>query len=165
MEYIDGTKIESKANKYTFVWRKTVEKNRAGLLAKIDALLGQVDDAIVQDNAPQQETVEITPAMLTEIAEELGKSLEASPQPKTREEKEKARNKKKQIKEIKKQRDKLEEYDRHLEILGRRNSYSKTDKTATFMRMKEDAMNNGQTKPGYNLQIATEHQFITDFAL
>lgn len=31
--------------------------------------------------------------------------------------------------------------------------------------MKEDAMNNGQTKPGYNLQIATENQFITSFAL
>ena len=28
VEYIDGTKIESKANKYTFVWRKTVERNR-----------------------------------------------------------------------------------------------------------------------------------------
>ncbi len=42
---------------------------------------------------------------------------------------------------------------------------SKTDPDATFMRMKEDAMNNGQTKPGYNLQISTENQFITDFAL
>ena len=47
--------------------------------------------------------------------------------------------------------------------LGERNSYSKTDPDATFMRMKEDAMNNGQTKPGYNLQIGTENQFITDF--
>jgi hypothetical protein len=49
--------------------------------------------------------------------------------------------------------------------MGERNSYSKTDPTATFMRMKEDAMNNGQTKPGYNLQIATENQFITNFSL
>ena len=53
----------------------------------------------------------------------------------------------------------------HLEIMGERNSYSKTDPDATFMHMKEDAMRNGQTKPGYNLQIATENQFITDFAL
>ena len=45
-------------------------------------------------------------------------------------------------------RDKLSEYDNHLETLGERNSYSKTDPDATFMRMKEDAMNNGQTKPG-----------------
>ena len=41
----------------------------------------------------------------------------------------------------------------------------KQNKDATFMRMKEDAMRNGQTKPGYNLQIGTENQFITDFAL
>lgn len=56
-------------------------------------------------------------------------------------------------------------YNKHLEVLGDRNSYSKTDPDATFMRMKEDAMKNGQTKPGYNLQIGTENQFITDFAL
>lgn len=66
---------------------------------------------------------------------------------------------------MEKHRDKLQEYDNHLEKLGERNSYSKTDEDATFMRMKEDAMNNGQTKPGYNLQIATENQFITNFAL
>lgn len=59
----------------------------------------------------------------------------------------------------------MEEYDRKLETLGKRNSYSKTDKGATFMRMKEDAMMNGQTKPGYNLQIGTENQFILDFGL
>ena len=52
-----------------------------------------------------------------------------------------------------------------LEIVGDRGSYSKTDKDATFMRMKEDAMNNGQTKPGYNVQIATENQFITNYGL
>lgn len=51
VEYIDGTKIESKANKYTFVWRKTVEKNRAKLLDKIKVLLEQVDEATAQDKA------------------------------------------------------------------------------------------------------------------
>jgi hypothetical protein len=69
------------------------------------------------------------------------------------------------LKELEEHRDKLQEYDCHLETLQERNSYSKTDKDATFMRMKEDAMRNGQTKPGYNLQIGTENQFITDFAL
>lgn len=59
----------------------------------------------------------------------------------------------------------MEEYDQKLETLGKRNSYFKTDKGATFMRMKEDAMMNGQTKPGYNLQIGTENQFILDFGL
>ena len=60
---------------------------------------------------------------------------------------------------------KLDEYDKHLEILGDRNSYSKTDPDATFMHMKEDAMNNGQTKPGYNVQMATENQYIVNYDL
>ena len=165
VEYIDGTKIESKANKYTFVWKRTVEKNRAKLQEQIRTLLLQVDDVIAQDNAAKAEGVEFTAALLDEISEELNKSLESAPEPKTKEEKQAVRTKKKQLKELKKKRNKLQEYDQHLEIMGERNSYSKTDPDATFMHMKEDAMQNGQTKPGYNLQIATENQFITDFAL
>ena len=165
VEYIDGTKIESKANKYTFVWRKTVERNRARLMEKIRVLLSQVDDAIAQDKAAADEAVSFTPETLTEIAAELRQSLSEQPAPESREEKKSVRQKQKQARQIEKMRDKLCEYDGHLETLGERNSYSKTDPDATFMRMKEDAMNNGQTKPGYNLQIATENQFITDFGL
>ena len=165
VEYIDGTKIGSKANKYTFVWKRTVEKNRAKLQEQIRTLLLQVDDVIAQDNAAKTEGVEFTAALLDEISEELNKSLESAPEPKTKEEKQAVRTKKKQLKELEKKRNKLQEYDQHLEVMGERNSYSKTDPDATFMHMKEDAMRNGQTKPGYNLQIATENQFITDFAL
>ena len=163
VEYVDGTKIESKANKYTFVWRKTVEKNRAKLMEKIRVLLSQVDEAIAQDKAAADEAICFTPETLTEIAEELRQSLAEQPDPKSKEEKKAVREKQKRVRQIEKMRDKLSEYDNHLETLGERNSYSKTDPDATFMRMKEDAMNNGQTKPGYNLQIATENQFITDF--
>ena len=165
VEYIDGTKIESKANKYTFVWKRTVEKNRTKLQEQIRTLLLQVDDVIAQDNAAKKEGIEFAAALLDEISEELNKSLESIPEPKTKEEKQAVRTKKKQLKELEKKRNKLQEYDQHLEIMGERNSYSKTDPDATFMHMKEDAMRNGQTKPGYNLQIATENQFITDFAL
>ncbi len=167
VEYIDGTKIESKANKYTFVWKKTVVKNRAKLQQKIRALLSQIDDAIAQENAAQDESVEFTPAQLTEICEELRGSIERASSEKSKDKEEKARLRefKRQAKELEKQRDKLDEYDGRLELLGGRNSMSKTDEDATFMRMKEDAMNNGQTKPGYNLQIATENQFLVDFGL
>ena len=58
---------------------------------------------------------------------------------------------------------KLQEYERHPDILGNRNSYSKTDTSATFMRMKEDHMRNGQLKPAYHIQIATEKQFFTHY--
>jgi len=162
VEYIDGTKIESKANKYTFVWRKTVEKNRAKLMEKIRVLLSQVDDAIAQDRVAE-ETVSFTPETLTEIASELRDALAELPVPENKEGKNALKQKQNQVKQIEQMADKLSEYDHHLETLGERNSYSKTDKDATFMRMKEDAMNNGQTKPGYNLQIGTENQFITDF--
>ncbi|WP_407933776.1 hypothetical protein [Draconibacterium orientale] len=59
----------------------------------------------------------------------------------------------------------LQKYEQQLETLGTRNSYSKTDTDATFMRMKEDLMNNGQLKPVYNTQISTENQFITGFSI
>ncbi len=165
VEYIDGTKIESKANKYTFVWRKTVEKNRAKLQEKIRVLLGQIDDVLAQDKAAEAESVEFTPETLTALIGELNDALSAEPEPADKERKEQRRERKKQIKELEKHRVKLSEYDVSLKQIGERNSMSKTDRDATFMRMKEDAMNNGQTKPGYNLQISAENQFITDFAL
>lgn len=71
VEYVDGTKIESKANKYTFVWRKTVERNRAKLLEKIKTLLEQVDEAIVQDKCNVDEKEEFTPTQLPEMSAEL----------------------------------------------------------------------------------------------
>ena len=159
-EYIDGTKIESKANKYTFVWRRSVEKNRAKLLEKIRILLEQIDDEVAQENSKEEKKVEYTPELLTEIVDELKDSLSQE-----NEDKEEEKNKKKAVRELERKAEKLKEYDNHLEIMGNRNSYSKTDHDATFMRMKEDAMMNGQTKPGYNLQIATENQFIIDFGL
>ena len=164
-EYVDGTKIEAKSNKYTFVWRKTVERNRAKLMEKISVLLEQIDDSIVQDQMDRDEPVEFSPSMLEGLVSELQTSIDKTAVPENKEQKAEKREKERQLRQLRAHRDKLREYDRHLEILGDRNSYSKTDHDATFMRMKEDAMNNGQTKPGYNLQIGTENQFITDFAL
>ena len=109
--------------------------------------------------------MEFTSCKLSDIVDELKEALERQPATKDKEEKKALRKKKKQVRELEGYRDKLIEYDNHLDTLGERNSYSKTDPYATFMRMKEDAMKNGQTKPGYNLQIGTENQFITDFRL
>lgn len=165
VEYIDGTKTESKANKYTFVWRKTTERNRARLVAKIKALLEQIDEEAAHEADGQEGEPKFTPEELRGISEELNRSLEKEPKPEGREQRERARERKRQIDQLKEHADKLDEYDGKLRLLGDRNSYSKTDHDATFMRMKEDAMNNGQTKPGYNLQIGTENQFILDFGL
>ena len=165
VEYVDGTKIESKANKYTFVWRKSVEKNRANLMEKIKNLLSQIDEVAAQDKVKSEEKVEFTPAELTSLTEELNTALSQLPNTKDNEEKKKRKEKQKQLKELKEHTNKLEEYNTKLDILGERNSYSKTDPDATFMHMKEDSMQSSVTKPGYNLQIAAYNQFITNFAL
>lgn len=165
VEYLDGTKIESKANKYTFVWRKSVERNREKLLEKIRVLLQQINEQMAQDKAAEVDTLELTPQTLCEISKEFKEALGSAPEAKTKEEKAAQRGKNKMFKELERHGEKLAEYNSRLEQMEGRNSISKTDPSATFMRMKEDAMCNGQTKPGYNLQISSENQFITDFAL
>lgn len=164
VEYLDGTKIESKANKYTFVWRKSVERNREKLLEKIRVLLQQINEQMAQDKAVDVDTLELTPQILCEISKEFKEALGSAPEAKTKEEKAAQRGKNKMFKELERHGEKLAEYNSRLEQMEGRNSISKTDPSATFMRMKEDAMCNGQTKPGYNLQISSENQFITDFA-
>ena len=165
VEYLDGTKIESKANKYTFVWRKSVERNREKLLEKIRVLLQQINEQMAQDKAADVDILELTPQTLCEISKEFKEALGSAPEAKTKEEKAAQRGKNKMFKELERHGEKLAEYNSRLEQMEGRNSISKTDPSATFMRMKEDAMCNGQTKPGYNLQISSENQFITDFAL
>ena len=168
VQYIDGTKIESVANKYTFVWKKATLTNKAKLEEKIKSVLKQIDEGIAQDNAPSKEEGTMTDAidsehlqqLIDKVNEENSRLAQGS-----KEDKEKARQRQKAVDNLQKHQEKLKEYEDKLDTMGSRNSYSKTDPDATFMRMKEDAMNNGQTKPGYNLQISAENQFITDFAL
>jgi len=157
VQYIDGTKIESASNRYTFVWRGSVEKNKVKLEEKIHAVLSQVDKHIEYDK--QERSPETLPvidsALLQEKVAALNKRLSSM-----------NKAQQKQVKQL--QEDylpRLEKYESQLGKLGDRNSYSKTDESATFMRMKEDHMKNGQLKPAYNIQIATENQFITNLGI
>ena len=143
-----------------FVWRKSTERNRGRLINKIKVLLEQVDEAIAQDNSGEGQGLGFTTDDLRDMADKLNAGLEAKPKPRNGEGKEEHRQMRHTAKELREHADKLDEYDKKLVILGERNSYSKPDHDATFMRMKENAMMNGQTKPGYNLQIGTEDQFI-----
>lgn len=158
VQYIDGTKIEAASNRYTFVWRGSVEKNKAKLETKIKSVLKDIDSAITYDDQHSVEKEgfeDIDSAKLKEKIDELNQRLEDL-------------NKKeqKQLQKLDKEHlPRLQKYEQQLEILENRNSYSKTDKDATFMRMKEDHMKNGQLKPAYNLQISTENQIIVNFSL
>ena len=167
--YVDGTKIESKSNKYRFVWRKGVEKSKAKLEAKIKAVLAEIEKGIAEDNEEDDdEGRPMDSEGLRKRIEELNRTRkeERDRTGANRQPAERTKEERRKLKELEgKMLPKLEEYEGKLETCGERNSYSKTDPDATFMRMKEDHMGNGQLKPGYNLQIGTENQFVTNNAL
>lgn len=166
--HIDGTKIESAANRYTFVWAKSVSGHKTRLLAKINALLEQIDarNDVEEAEAALKEKIGALPARpRIENSVRLAQTVaDLNEQLKSRLPGDKALGRK--MAELQgKHLGKLREYEMHEEKLNGRNSYSKTDEDATFMRMKEDHMRNGQLKPGYNLQIGTEDQFIVNYTL
>lgn len=158
VQYIDGTKIESASNKYTFVWKGSVEKYKAKLEDKIQSVLNEIDSQTKEDSKEinKQETPRrVDSKELKEKLAELNSKL-----------KESSKATQKQLAKLQEEHlPRLEKYEKQLEILGNRNSYSKTDPDATFMRMKEDHMKNGQLKPAYNPQISTENQIITHFTI
>lgn len=157
LQYIDGTKIESASGRYSFVWKGSVEKNKVKLEEKIQGVLVAIDQQIKTEqgqNQPQT-PMSIDSAALKEKLAGLNSKLKES---------DKATQK--QLQKLQEEHlPRLEKYEQQLETLGDRNSYSKTDKDASFMRMKEDHMKNGQLKPAYNTQISTEEQFITHYSI
>lgn len=158
IQYIDGTKIEAAANKYTFVWRGSVEKNKVKLEEKIKSVIHDIenqtkedDKTIAHDELPQA----IDSKLIKEKLSQLNARL-----------KETDKKTQKKLAELQQEYlPRLEKYENQLETLENRNSFSKTDVDATFMRMKEDHMKNGQLKPAYNPQISTENQFITHYSI
>lgn len=157
VQYIDGTKIESVANKYTFVWRGSVEKYDARLKAKTEALLRQIEQKHAIENQENPVPEELTAEEVTKRVERIKEKVDAETL---------SKEERKALKQIETDSvPRMNRYRGQLETMGPRNSYSKTDPDATFMRMKEDAMLNGQLKPGYNVQISTENQFITNFGI
>jgi len=176
--FLDGTKIEADANKYSFVWKKATTKFEAKLKEKIQETLQHIHE-LTQLEATSGEkewesSAEITEQELETVAKEieekveiLTEEIEKETDPKIRKEKRQERSTwKKPLKSIRENfLPRLAKYKEQNEIFGDRNSYSKTDKDATFMRMKEDHMKNGQLKAGYNVQMGTENQFILFYSI
>ncbi len=145
--FVDGTKIEANANKYSFVWKKSTTKYEArpdeklakivpelcsnyGILAAtaeelLDALRERVTTPFVYGRGRRksqlQRDIELLEGMLARKAK----------------------------------------YSMYQETFRGRNSFSKTDPDATFMHMKDDHMRNAQLKPGYNVQLGVEGEYIT----
>ena len=157
--YTDGTKIEANANRYTFVWGNAIKTSKERISKQLEELweyTQKVAAEELKDTAPTSFT-SIDPEKVRETINQIDKALEDKPVP--QKVKQKVRYAKNRWPE------KLEEYKEQEKILGDRNSYSKTDPDATFMRMKEDYMGNGQLKPGYNVQISTNNQIIGNYSI
>ena len=156
--FIDGTKIEASANKYTFVWKKTVTKNQEKLLVKLADFVAECeqlyDIKIVYGNTIKMKYVKKLHKKLYALKESEnvvfvhGIGKRKTPLQKS-------------IETLEGYLSRFKEYNQKIHICGERNSYSKTDHDATFMRMKEDAMGNGQLKPAYNLQHGVDSEYIT----
>lgn len=138
--FIDGTKLESCAGRYTFVWRKSVEKQLAKVKEKV---LSAVSITSLE------ELEQYLAKMAAETTFVYGPGHRKS-------------DAQKEWEALDELRRRWRDYEEKLAVMGtNRNSYSKTDPDATFMRMKEDHMRNGQLKPGYNLQIGVNSEYIT----
>ena len=169
--FIDGTKIEANVNKYSFVWKKATDKFSAKLQEQIQVyfqeeitpLIHQAIRLDEEDPISSEQLTEFT-QLLEEELEKLNQDIEETPIKGKDERKTHRRKLKKILRKIKDDFSvRAEKYENYQETFEGRNSFSKTDPDATFMRMKEDHMKNGQLKAAYNLQIATENQFVLHY--
>lgn len=159
--YIDGSKFEANANKYTWVWKKATERSRYRLYEKITSLLHEINEEISWSGSCITLNTEYVPDYLHDIADQYyllwnldkttfvyGKGHRKTPQ-------------QRKYELLEQYAKKLEEYIEKIEICGpERNSYSKTDHSATFMRTKTDYMGNDQLLPAYNVQIGVADEYI-----
>ena len=171
--FIDGTKIEADANRYSFTWKKSVQKYHNNLKEKASALYEElVEKQVIKsmdlETVQSSSGMELISENITEEIAKLNEEIEQEPKvikggsPKKR--------RRRFLSKTKRQLDqdfipRAKKYEEAKRIFQGRNSFSKTDHDATFMCMKEDPMRNRELKPGYNLQIATHNQFVLDYGL
>jgi transposase len=157
--YTDGTKIEANANRYTFVWGKNIKAQKERIIRQLEELW-QYTQQVAQEELKDVEPIQfdqMDPEEVRRTIQQIDQALKDKPVPTKI--KQKVRNAKKDWP------DRFDKYQQQEKTLGDRNSFSKTDPDATFMRLKEDHMNNGQLKPAYNVQISTNKQIITNFSI
>ena len=156
--FVDGTKIEANANRYTFVWKKVVDKNEAKMYTKIQSCVEKINLTYKTSFKIDKDTLlsDIN-AVLSYLKDKQQKEniefVHGTGKRKT--------NLQKFTEELQTFYERQVQYNTHSQLFEGRNSYSKTDPDATFMHMKEDHMNNAQLKPAYNVQIGVESEYVT----
>ena len=159
--YIDGTKIAANANKYSWVWKKSSQKNRDKTFAKVTALLEEINSQIVYMGVRFGLREEYAIEYLEEIIEKYKSLTGIEPGDIAHGRGHRKSAEQKNYEKLIEYCEKLRKYAEHIKICGEdRNSYSKTDRDATFMRMKKDYMGNDQLLPGYNIQLGMCDEYI-----
>ena len=144
--FVDGTKIEANANKYSFVRKKSTNKYEARLEEKMEKLLPELC---------------IKYGVMADSPEELLAALEAKVDfPFVHGRGKRKCQLQRDVELLRSMVGRKQKYTRYNETFRGRNSFSKTDPDATFMHMKEDHMRNAQLKPGYNVQFGVEGEYI-----
>lgn len=158
--YTDGTKIEANANRYTFVWGNSIKTNKDKIKTQLTELwqYAQSVAASELDDTDPSGFDKIDAEKVTKTIESINEALkDKQADKKVRQKLNYAQNKWPGA---------LAKYEQQEAMLGNnRSSFSKTDTDATFMRMKEDHMKNGQLKPAYNVQVSTNNQYIASYSL
>jgi hypothetical protein len=160
--YVDGTKLEANANRFSYVWKKNTLRHKEQLKQRVKEILKEIERINdEEEKAYGGNSLEelgrgnnIDSEKIKEAVRDLNEKIAG---------KEKGKIKRKVesgVRKLAKEAEKLAMYEKQEDILGNRNSYSKTDPDATFIQMKE-----GELKPGYNPQISTENQFIVNYSV
>ncbi len=157
--YTDGTKIEANANRYTFIWGKSIHTRTVKIAEQLNELWAYAEGVCKEelgDRTPLTHQ-DISSDKIEGLVDEIDKALEGQ---------EVDTKVKAKIKRAKKAwKEQLERNESNAEKMGERNSMSRTDEDASFMRMKEDHMGNGQLKPAFNVQISTEDEIISNYTI
>jgi transposase len=160
--YIDGTKIEANANKYTWVWKNACITNRDKLFNKITVLIDDINKDLIMESVEYKILEKYEIDYLEYIFNDFTKRYNINTKKFVHGKGKRKDNLQRKYELFKEYISKLKEYATKIETCGEhRNSYSKTDKDATFMRMKKDYMGNDQLLPAYNVQLGICDEFIS----
>ena len=161
--YIDGSKITANANRYSWVWKKNCETNRKKVSGKVSELLEEMNNTAglelqgVKFGTREEYAIEY----LEYILQEYAKLVDLNPEKVVRGRGHRRSRELRLYDKLSEYVKRLKCYAKQVKICGeKRNSYSKTDKDATFMRVKRDYMGNDQLLPAYNVQMGICDEYI-----
>lgn len=164
--FVDGTKLEADAGKYSHIWKSNTIRYKGLVQARVKVLMDEIDQVNEceerfyekQDLPEIGGQSQISSKHVEELAQAISEKLDQKSQSISKVRANKLRS---EIRKLSAEKENLEKYEKQESILGQKNSCSKTDNDATMMRMK----GTDELRPGYNAQVSSENQFITNVSV